>query len=234
MELWRNGDAQHERIASITFDDGLTSPMRWINEMNEINLRPSLFVCGDPLINNRPLDIHKSLFAHQYQKTNLVDLDTLTQSFTRMMEDGFSQTDDFASFVSENYLSEEEVHHLLRDNRIGVLGSHTWSHRSLSHADSNSSFSENLEFQSYQIVDCHHAMQEIFQENLQLFSYPFGKMDRQSFVSELLARKVCRDIFHCNGGINVTPCSIGSVLRISVRDLNRRELEQLLRIQWAR
>jgi hypothetical protein len=234
IELWRNGEARHERIASITIDDGLKAPVRWLDEMNNVNLKPSLFLCGNPIIRKRPLEIHKSLLTHQYMANNSEYVETMDEMYTAMVANGFSDDNHFSRFISECYLCEEDVQRLLRENQIGLLGSHTWSHPWLFQRNSDLTSIENFENQSCEIVECHNSMRKLFGAHLQLFSYPFGKMDYQSFVSELLAHRTCSNVFQLNGGINVKPSSTGSILRIGAKDFGSEVLEQLLRIQWAR
>jgi len=234
IELWRSGAARRERIASITFDDGLKGPVRWLDEMNNVNLKPSLFLCGNPIIRNRPLGIHKSLLTHQYMANNSEYVETIDDMFTAMVANGFSDDNHFSSFISGCYLCEEDVHRLLRENQIGLLGSHTWSHPWLFHDNSDLASIENFEYQFCEIVECHNSMRKLFGTHLQLFSYPFGKLDYQSFVSELLAHRTCSNVFQCNGGININPSSTGSILRISVKEFGSEDLEQLLTTQWAR
>ena len=226
IELWRHGKCQNERIVSITFDDGLSSSLRYLEAMNNHGLTPSLFLCGDPLLRARPLMIHKGIIINQFptKRTHLVD--NLSQHYDKLVNTGFGQTDEFSAFVANKYLTVDDVRQKRQSQEIGFLGSHTWDHTELQSDDAHT--------QNKKIKECHYQVLNKLGADLRYFSYPFGKLNRHSFISEYIAHSMCRDIFHCNGGINVNPEFLGSILRIAVPNVDDVFLDRLLRIQWTR
>ena len=71
-------------------------------------------------------------------------------------------------------------------------------------------------------------------QKVEHFSYPFGKLDRLSYLSEYMAHEVSKEVFMCNGGINRDPDALGPILRIGVPNGDKDMLGKLLRIQWIR
>ena len=226
IDLWKQGLALKERIVSLTMDDGLSSPLTCLDAMNNYDLSPTLFICGDPILRNRPLMIHKNMIISQYKKVGSRPEGDLDKCFDELIKYGFDESDYFSRFVSNKYLKVEETLAKSHSRAIGYLGSHTWDHSTLEN--------DSVNCQLNKIDQCHNGLKNIFGNNLRYFSFPFGKIDRHSFVSEYIANRMCDMAFHCNGGINVQPNSPGSMLRISIPNIDTASLDRLLRLQWTR
>jgi len=226
LRLWKQGHAAKNKILSLTFDDGLAGPLDFLDCMKSIRLQPGLFVCGDPLIRNRPLAIHKELLVADYSSQTPPDGRSRDTLFDQLKDSGHCDDELFSQFIRKQYLSAKTLANLIRDGRIDSYGSHTWTHNSLAHHD--------LATQIEEIQACHAAIENAVNIKTLLFSYPFGKMNRQSFMTPILAHLTAEYVFHCNGGINQDPTCGPSVLRVSVKNHCVDDLHRLLRLQYRR
>jgi len=227
LQLWRQGVAEKEPIVALTFDDGLASPTKYLNQMVDVGLVPTYFVCGDPICNRTPLEVHKLLLAALYlDSSNINHTECFTKHFFSVFKSIDSSSDVISTFLERQYLTIEQARELLDRGLIEALGSHTETHRSLEDLDVASQIQE--------INNNHSKLVSIFGDDLKYFSFPFGKIDKHGLVSDYLTEGLGTDCFTCNGGINKTPDIPGSILRIAVSNQNDSQLDSYLKLQWVR
>jgi peptidoglycan/xylan/chitin deacetylase (PgdA/CDA1 family) len=224
--MWRNGEVCDSPIVAITFDDGLKGAYFAVNELVDFNLTPTFFLCGNPILNNRPVLVHKQYLIQKYLCNSGANHQDLDFEFDEMLANGFVDVEAFTNFVRGNYLDLGDVKKLVRNNEDLMVGSHTLDHSSLQ--------DDSIESQRDKIVNNHLNLKEHFGNSLRYFSYPFGKLDRRSFISEYLAHEIADNVFECNGGINLNPDLPGGLARIGIGDHKVDELRRILSIQWAR
>ena len=172
------------------------------------------------------MGIHKELIVTQYSVTHGVRSADKSTDFDNLMASNFTGSSEFQTFIRSRYLESSSVRTYCENGEIDGVGSHTWDHSSLAR--------DNETLQMEKILTNHQRMGLEFGNHLHYFSYPFGKLDRLSYISEYIAHANCDYVFQCNGGINQNPASLGSILRIGVPDGDEEMLSQLLRIQWVR
>jgi peptidoglycan/xylan/chitin deacetylase (PgdA/CDA1 family) len=226
LEMWRNGEVCDSPIVAITFDDGLKGAYFAVNELVDFNLTPTFFLCGNPILNNRPVLVHKQYLIQKYLCNSGANHQDLDFEFDEMLANGFVDVEAFTNFVRGNYLDLGDVKKLVRNNENLMVGSHTLDHSSLQ--------DDSIESQRDKIVNNHLNLKEHFGNSLRYFSYPFGKLDRRSFISEYLAHEIADNVFECNGGINLNPDLPGGLARIGIGDHKVDELRRILSIQWTR
>ena len=226
LEQWKSGEAFSKRYVAITFDDGLTGVKPYLEKLSEYSLGPTLFLCSQAVVEERPLQVHKDLLLHQYRCVTGDRDSPIDEEYSVMDSERFNSSTTFRNFVKSKYFDIETINLALGESLVDSLGSHTRSHLSLSKV--------NYEDQLKAIVISHNVLKDRFGEKLRYYSYPFGKLDRYTFESEYLANTISTDVFQCNGGINRTPNIPGGILRIGVPDGNVDMLKQLLSLQWER
>jgi peptidoglycan/xylan/chitin deacetylase (PgdA/CDA1 family) len=226
IQMWKEGRARNEPIISLTFDDGLSGYASDLELLGKYNLRPTLFLSGDPVLRNRPLRVHKEYLVEKFCRVGAERKTNVEREFEDILHKGFLGSGRFLEFVRAQYLNAIELKTFLKQQLVPDLGSHTSNHTSLAEDD--------IKTQEEKILLTHYELKRLFGEPLSYFSFPFGKLDRMSFASEYLAQTAAETVFQCNGGINQNPESMGSVLRIAISDGDVKALDRLLRIQWVR
>jgi hypothetical protein len=226
LAMWRSGEAKSRPVVAITIDDGMAGVFSEVEIMAGAKLKPTLFLCGDPIFNSKPLRIHKKYLIRKYLCEQGARVDQLSSHFDEMLTTGFGGANQFESFVRDNYLNVDQIGRLIQSKDVTALGSHTWDHSSLE--------KDLFETQKTKIVVNHLRLSEHFGASVRYFSYPFGKLDRRSVISEYLAHGVAEDVFECNGGINQNVEIFGGLARIGVGNLGVDGLRRVLSMQWVR
>jgi len=226
LKLLSEGALEQEACVALTFDDGFREVTKHLCEMNSRDLIPTFFVCGNPVLKDKPLEIHREYLAEKYASESQSDTGRLHSEFDDALRFGLDSASDFQRFLRRNYLDAVEIRSLLDAGSVAALGSHTWSHQDLAKISQSE--------QIYEIGDNHTELKRVFGGSLQYFSFPFGKLDRRSVGSEYLAQDQTPYVFECNGGINQKSGIPGGIVRIGIGNLSVSELDKLLRLQWTR
>ena len=226
LKLLSEGILEQEACVALTFDDGFRGVTKHLYEMNSRDLTPTFFVCGNPVLKNKPLEIHKEYLAQKYASESRSDTGRVDKEFIDALRFGLDSASKFQRFLRDSYLDVSEIRSLLDAGDVAALGSHTWSHQNLA----KMSHSEQI----FEIADNHTELKRVFGDSLQYFSFPFGKLDRRSVDSEYIAHDQTPYVFECNGGINQKYGVPGGIVRIGIGNPSVSELDKLLRLQWTR
>lgn len=125
------------------------------------------------------------------------------------------------------YFSVEELKHLANDSSLDFeIGTHTENHKNLRELDRNEVEKE--------IIFSHRAIELAFEKQIPYFSFPFGKLDSRSYVTDVVSRELNTTNFECYGGINKNHTEHFNVLRIGVHNEDRDDFSALLSRQWVR
>ena len=125
--------------------------------------------------------------------------------------------------VEKKYLQIHDVKNLINNNLV-ELGSHTFSHISLSANNRKHFFSE---------ICFHYYLKKTFNINNNLFAYPFGKIGDLDFYAEHILIKKNFSYFSAFGGINQLECA-GHLLRINMKNESLDEFKNYLKLQHIR
>ena len=125
------------------------------------------------------------------------------------------------------YFSVEELKYLANDRNLDFeIGTHTQNHKNLRDLNRNQVEKE--------IVFSHRAMELAFEKQIPYFSFPFGKLDRRNYLSDVASRELNTTNFECYGGINKNYSEHFNILRMGVHNEERDDFSALLSRQWVR
>ncbi len=189
----------------VSFDDGFESALKVKDCMP---VEPCFFLNGRPILEGQSTKFWRSLIS-KYR-----------ESMERNEE---------LSIVLENlkFFSKNEL--VAREKLNGSLltvGSHTYDHFDLN--------SRNISFLREQIIEDNRKLSRSLNRRINYFSFPFGKLERRSVVSDAIVRNEFSMSFGCFGGVNRGMVNNHEFLRIGIHNESKSDFTKLLSVQWER
>lgn len=223
IELLSQNKLQQDRYLTITFDDGLSSSATAINSVNSAGFRPTLFLCGDPTVNNRPLANHANLLATRISKETNRPVEEIREDILKMSA-GKSIDTKLAESIMAEYITQQDLGSNLVEGKFDI-GAHSMTHtRPMGSIDPE---------QASQVTESLAAISRATNKNIDLYAHPFGKISDRSVDTDWAAEQHSTFHFACSGGVNVLSNPLGAINRIAIHNESVDEINDLMLMQWG-
>jgi peptidoglycan/xylan/chitin deacetylase (PgdA/CDA1 family) len=223
IELLERGEATTKKYLTITFDDGLKNTTSCLEPLNTAGFRPTLFLSGDPLTNNRPLANHAGIIGLRLSArlafTNQEIIDGVNK-----MANGEAISPELATSIMGEYITQLDFDSNMLPGEFDV-GAHSMTHtRPAGSIDPR---------QANEVSESISVVSQATKIDIDLYAHPFGKMKDRSIDSDWAAEQQSLHHFACAGGINVSQNQSGALNRIAIQNESMDELNTMMLMQWG-
>jgi peptidoglycan/xylan/chitin deacetylase (PgdA/CDA1 family) len=223
IELLKHNKLQQDRFLTITFDDGLKSSATAVDSVNAAGFRPTLFLCGDPTANNRPLTNHVNLLSVRLSRKLQTSAEEIREAILKMSV-GESIDAELAKSVMAEYVTQHDLSSNLIKGDFDI-GAH-----SMTHARPTGPIDPE---QARQVSESIAAISQPTNQQIDLYAHPFGKIADRAIDTDLAAEVHASFHFACSGGVNVLPNPLGAINRIALHNESVDEINELMLMQWG-
>ncbi|WP_455756643.1 polysaccharide deacetylase family protein [Sulfurimonas sp.] len=218
------GELVDNKYVVLTLDDGFKSNKEIVKYLAGENIRPTIFLNNNALLNNIPLINHKNYLITKYiQKYNKKYTEEYIKQYDLLIEGKNIDNEHFKLFINNSYLNIYDIEEIID---LCEIGSHTKLHSSLAGLD--------YKLQKNYIHSSHKQLEYNLDIKINYFSFPYGSNKDRDFISEYLAFDTADFVFSCNGGINKNNNIFGSFLRIGIHNEDIISFENHLQRQFVR